>query len=265
MPAPPYRGLFRTSRILPCVVSLEDLRRLYADLSVKSSRALEQHLNAVPRPQNVSPEQFENLKAQALQEGGLTVTVQGADGEQVVASSEGALAADVIPDRINWIAFDSAASMQPHNLVPLNRFTLRLDFTEPPGFDTYNPWDEPTPNTSELQVIGNDTTWVTGVYESTLAFFRRRRRKRGWLHTHHSFAALNWLVGFPAGLWMGTPDAEAMAMLLQGHQEDRYACVTVTPIELVMPTAGVHSSVRPCGRATRGLDDALEDWREVRA
>jgi hypothetical protein len=183
-------------------VSVDDLRRLYADLSLKTREALDRHLATLQPPPEGDREQFERLKAEALREGTLTITVRGRDGEQIIAPSEEGLAAGRLPDKLDWVVFDSAASMQLYNVTPLNRFSLRLDFTEPPGFHAYNPWDDPTPNTSQLEVIGNDATWVTGVYESTLAFFRKRKRHRAWLHTQEAFNALNWLIGFPAAFWI---------------------------------------------------------------
>jgi hypothetical protein len=51
-------------------------------------------------------------------------------------------------------------------------------------------------------VIGSDQTWVTGVYELIIGFFRERRRRRGWFHTQRSFNAAHWLIGFPAALWI---------------------------------------------------------------
>lgn len=198
----PYRGLHRTTRIPPCAISIDDLRRLYAELNGKTLEALERHLATLQQPPEGDQEQFEKMKEEARREGTLTVTVQGRDGEQMIAPSDEAFASGRLPDKIDWVVFDSAAAMRLYNVTPLNRFTLRLDFTEPPGFNTYNPWDDPTPNTSQLEVIGNDATWVTGVYESTLAFLRKRKRRRAWLHTQESFNALNYLVGFPAAFWV---------------------------------------------------------------
>ena len=145
--------------------------------------------------------QFENLKAQARLVGKLVVTIQGADGEQIIATSGDAVKSG-LPDEIRTITFDSAAALKSHNLAPIDRFNLRLDFTEPPSFDSYKPWDQPTPNGSLLEVVGTDHTWVTGTYESTLSFFRRRGRKRAWAHSQRTFNALNWLLGFPAALWI---------------------------------------------------------------
>lgn len=163
-----------------------------ADLDEKTAEALERHLATLTQPTEMQPDQFEKLKQEARRVGKLTVTIQGADGEQIVGTSEDALASN-LPDKINWITFDSAASLRAYNVTPLNRFTLRIDFTEPPGFDSYNPWDQPTPNNSQLEVVGSDHTWATAVYESTLSFLRRRGRNRGWLHSQKTFNALNWL------------------------------------------------------------------------
>jgi hypothetical protein len=197
-----YRGLSRTSKLPTCVLSPDDIRRLYTELDAKTMEVLTRHLDGLHRPADMEAETFEGLKQEALRDGHLTATVQGSDGEQVVTRSVDGLADTNLPEKIAWMTFDSAAAMQAQNVHLGNRFTLRLDFTEPPGFDTYNPWDQPTPNTSQLEVSGSDQTWVTAVYESTLAFFRRRQTRREWLHTSASFNVLHWLVGFPAALWI---------------------------------------------------------------
>lgn len=197
-----YRGLYRTTKLPTCVVTRDDIRRLYTELDQKAVEALRRHLEGLPRPRDVEEAQFEELKAQALVDGRLTATVQGADGEQLVTRSVEDLVDSNLPDRITWLTFDSAAAMKAQNVTLINTFTVRLDFTEPPGFDAYNPWDQPTPNNSQLEVAGSDQTWVTAVYESTLAFFRRRKRRRGWLHTQHAFNILHWLIGFPGALWL---------------------------------------------------------------
>lgn len=197
-----YRGIFRSTVIPPCVVSAPDLRRLYADLSEKASEALERHIAEVQRPEGTSEEDWEALKQQVRDIGGLTVIVIGANGEQNVAQSATPLSDEQLPDRITSVVFDSATSLQNNNITPLNRFRLTLDFTEPPSFGAYNPWDNPTPNGSKLEVTGADSTWATGVYESVLEFFRARQRRRKWFHTPAAFNLLNWLIGFPGALWV---------------------------------------------------------------
>jgi hypothetical protein len=201
-PALNYRGLSHFTDIPPCAVSIADLRRLYRELSVKTGEALERHLSPWQRPADMSSEEFEALKQQAREIGTLTVIVDGAGGERIVSSSAEALDDDKLPENITAITFDSAAAIQTQNVTPLNRFKLKLDFTEPPGFNVYNPWDQPTPNASQLEVYGPDHTWVTAVQEATLSFFTRRRRRRKWLHSATTFNLLNYVLAFPGALWI---------------------------------------------------------------
>jgi hypothetical protein len=171
-----YRGLLRSAKVPSCVISRDDIQKLCGELNARSDEALEQHLATVQRSETLTKEQFDEAKQRARDEAPLAAIVQGGDGEQLVARSIAGLAVATLPDRISWVSFDSAASLQILNIKPIHRFTVHLDFTEPPGFGNYNPWDQPMPNTSKVEVIGSDQTWVTGVYESTLAFFRKRGR-----------------------------------------------------------------------------------------
>jgi len=195
-----YRGRFHSAKVPSCVIAPSDLRRLYRDLETRTMEALDRFM---------SEWQFTGeIATRIRQEAHLTVTIHGADGEQIVEHSEAALADSALPERLRLVAYDSAAAVQLMNLnqaLPLNRFRVLLDFNEPPRFDSYNPWSQPTPNTSFIEVIGNDETWVTGVYQFIRQFFEapgRQRRHRAWLHRQRTFNIGNWLIGFPAGLWI---------------------------------------------------------------
>ena len=199
---PFYRGRYRTARVPPCLISRNDLRKLYTQLDSRTSEALEKHLATLVRPPNVEEHAWNRTLQNLRHDARLTVTVQSPDGEQIVAHSIDALSDDVLPDRIMLARFDSAAALQFINVTPLHRFYVHLDFTEPPTFASYNPWSQPTPNASQIEVIGSDQTWVTGVYELIIGFFRARQRRRAWIHTQRSFNAAHWVIGFPAALWI---------------------------------------------------------------
>ncbi|MBW3569561.1 MAG: hypothetical protein KY467_00520 [Gemmatimonadetes bacterium] len=197
-----YRGLTRMSPIASCVLSIQDLQRLYRELDAKAQQAMEKHLAALKRAPDTSEEEWDALLAEGRRVGHVTVSVLGSRGEQIMASSIEALDPTGLPAQIQQITFDSAAGpKQAYNIFMMNRFVVELDFTEPPGFNSYNPWDQPTPNASRVEVIGADDTWVLGVYESILGFFTHRQKKRTWLHSSEAFNLLNWFVGFPVALW----------------------------------------------------------------
>jgi hypothetical protein len=79
---------------------------------------------------------------------------------------------------------------------------VRLDFSEPPGLIVYDPWNNPTPNNTRIEVSGTNDTWVSATFDATMEFFKRRYRARRWLHGVGAFNILNWTVGIPASLWI---------------------------------------------------------------
>lgn len=197
-----YRGTYRIIKIQPSAVSIDDLRRLYIRLSEKTSEALKAYLDSITPQPGQDPKQLENLKREARDIGGLTIIIIGANGEQIVDTHIDALSQYDLPDKITSITFDSASALKGCNVTLPNSFRLNLDFTEPPGFHAYNPWDQPTPNNSSLEVLGPNTTWVAGVHETVVSFFNERKRNRAWLHSQVTFNILNWLFAFPAALWI---------------------------------------------------------------
>jgi len=197
-----YRGTYRILKIQPCAVSIDDLRKLYTRLSEKTSEALEAYLGTINPQPGQDLQELDKLKDEARNIGGLTIIIIGANGEQIVDTRIDALSSDDLPDKITSITFDSAYALKAFNVTLPNSFRLNLDFTEPPGFHAYNPWDQPTPNNSNLEVSGPNTTWVSGVHETVLSFFNERKRNRAWLHSQVTFNVLNWLFAFPASLWI---------------------------------------------------------------
>src|SRR5256885_5828056 len=115
---------------------------------------------------------------------------------QVAPHSAAAITREILPDGLLAITFDSAPRFNMQlNYDPLNRFRLVLDFREPGGVISYDPWNSPTPNESSFTIIGNNQTWVAGVSDMALGFLKDRKRSRRWLHGPITFTLVNWLVG----------------------------------------------------------------------
>src|SRR5262245_1994734 len=150
VPTVQYRGLYRFERIPACVVSVADMRRLYFELSEKTQEALERQLATYQKPPGTTAEEFEAFKEKVRKVGGLTVMVFGGHGEQLLSNETNPFEEDILPDVINSIVFDSSESLKSQDVTVLNRFRLLLDFTEPPSFNAYDPWSQPTPNKSSI-------------------------------------------------------------------------------------------------------------------
>lgn len=200
---PAYRGVYRTASVPSCVLDKEDLVRLFEDLELKGREGLNHHLASLERPKEQSSEEWERLKEQARSAYRLSMLIYGAGGEQVALSSAEALTAQRLPDKVTQVLFDSAYELKTVlNFEPNNRFRVNLDFTEPPGFNKYEPHNAPTPNASALEVNGANATWVTGVYEHLMAYFKSRGTKRGWLHSAGAYNLYYWFVAIPGSLWV---------------------------------------------------------------
>ena len=200
---PAYQGLSRTIQIPACVLSIEDLRKLFIDLDALTREVTGVQIDGLQQPANTTPLDFKRLKEQAKREAGLNMFVQGKNGEQVVLHSAAAITREILPDGLLAITFDSAPRFNMQlNYDPLNRFRLVLDFREPGALISYDPWNYPTPNESSFTIIGNDQTWVAGVNEMVLSFLKARKRSRRWLHGPLTFTLANWLIGLPAAFWL---------------------------------------------------------------
>ncbi len=198
-----YRGLFHTTRIPSSAFSIADLRRLYNQLSPKAIEAVDRYLARLPKPQEVTEADFESRKTAMRTAGALSVLILGSKGEQIVDRTAAVLQPDQLPEKITSVIFDSFINFQQqYGILLLDRFKLTLDLGETPLPQGYNPWNQPTPNRSVMEVIGADQTWVTGVHASVIDFFKSKGRRRAWLHSEKTFSALSWFIGIPGALWI---------------------------------------------------------------
>ena len=193
MPGPAYQGLSRTIQIPACVLSVDDFRRLFVDLDALTREVTSVQIDLLQLPAGVAPADFASLKQKAKAEAGVVMYVYGRNGEQVALHAAATIIPEVLPDRLANITFDSGARFKIQlNYDPLNRFRLIFDFTESPVVVGYDPWNQPTPNGSQFEIIGSNQTWVAGVSDRVLSFLGARRRSRRWLHGATAFTLLNW-------------------------------------------------------------------------
>jgi len=182
---------------------VDDLRRLFNDLDAWTREVTAAQIDGLHQTAGTTPEDFARLKRDAKAEAGLVMYVYGRNGEQIALHAAGTITAEVLPHALLSIIFDSAPRFNAQlNYDPLNRFRLVLDFREPGGVISYDPWNSPTPNESSFTIIGNNQTWVAGVSDMALGFLKDRKRSRRWLHGPITFTLVNWLVGFPAAFWL---------------------------------------------------------------
>ncbi len=197
-----YRGIYRSAKVPTSLVSLDDLKRLHADLRAPALDAAGILVNGFTQPENQTQEEFDKAKQDLLDLAGPVIRVFGSNGEQATGITADVF--DDLPETVSSIEIDSSAALQSYNVTPLNRFKLVLDFSETPKIADYNPNDQNTPNNSLVEVIGDNKAWVVGVHESILGFFRDRKRKRrwGWLHSREFYNLIQAVFLIPASIWL---------------------------------------------------------------
>src|SRR5438477_3485779 len=106
---PTYRGLSRTYKLAPCVLTVEDLRRLFNELNERTQEAIERQGSSVVAPPGQDASEFRRRMVEATP---LTMMVFGGGGEQVILNAVEAIQPGVLPDLIRVIVYDSAVNFQ---------------------------------------------------------------------------------------------------------------------------------------------------------
>jgi hypothetical protein len=192
------RGTTRRIALPSCLLTPNDLRRIFRLLEAKASEAAERQVAALTLQPGQTPAQLQELKAAVRAALSLVVRLQ-TSSEWINGTTVEPLEDEQLPDGILRIEFDSAFLYRSrfNNLVPNNAFTVTLELARPDILDIQ---PTPTQNTSCANIFGLDATWTNAVYDELVAFFRQRRSKRGWLHMARSYDALLILIGFPFSL-----------------------------------------------------------------
>lgn len=188
------RGTTRQLTLPSCVLTPEDLRRIYRLLEPKASEAADRQTGLLTLLQGQTQNQLEELRSAVRAALALVVRLQTETG-WINGTTPDILGAE-LPDGLLKIEFDSAFLYRArfNNTVPNNAFNVTLDLSRPHVLDLTNP---PEQNMSSATVTGLDPTWANAVYQELVGFFRPRRSRRGWLHFSKSYDALVIPIGFP--------------------------------------------------------------------
>ena len=154
-------------------------------------------------PLNPTPEQL-SADIAALKAGfEIKVTVQGIDNETIYGTISDVFNSPRFPDQVKTLHINSESDLRNlYNWPPRNRFELLLDFTKPELFNLSLLSSRATPNASNINVSGLDSTWVGGVYGEIANFIEKNRTRRRFFHRHSVYDLLLLLVGLPFAFWM---------------------------------------------------------------
>lgn len=85
--------------------------------------------------------------------------------------------------------------IQPYKIIvelDFGRTTL-LDLASNPSYETYN--------SSKVEIWGLVESWVDGVHDKIIAYFKERENNRQWLHRKNIYDIFLWLLIIPIIFW----------------------------------------------------------------
>ena len=179
-----------------------DLRKLLEILQERAYAAAdieEKHLN---RLEGHTDEQYEQAKKDLRSGFCLFVTVSGTDGRQLSGTIEDVFDSPNFPENVKDLFFNSATPLNTRfNYNPRNKVVMFIDFGRPGVLNfTILPSQE-TINASNIEVSGNDVTWVNGVFQEAVNYISKNPAAASWLHRHTVYDIIVWLLGLPLSFW----------------------------------------------------------------
>jgi hypothetical protein len=171
------RGTTRQFTLPSCVLTLNDLRRLFRLLEQKALEAAERQVATLVLQPGQTPAQLREVQVAVRSALTLVIRLQTAS-EWINGTTIDLLNDEQLPDGLLRVEFDSAFLYRSrfNNLVPNNSFAVTLDLTHTGVLDMNA---SPQQSVSAANVLGPDGTWANAVHEALVAFFRPRKSKRG--------------------------------------------------------------------------------------
>ncbi len=190
-----------TQKVSSLSLGKDELKKLCDILQERSDRAAELEIQAFTQREQ-SDEQYEKNKKELKECFILHPIIVGDNGEQLTGSIENVFNSPNYPEDVKSFFVDSEGMLRAvHNYYPRNLFKVFLDFSKPKILDFSLKPAQETPNDSNFEVQGFDTTWANGVFNEIGNYFKRKSTKLSVVHRQNVYDLLLFLLGFPLAFW----------------------------------------------------------------
>lgn len=178
----------------------DDLKKLLDKLQVRAKEASEIEYK---RLESKNAENLEAIKIDLEVCATLKITVTGFQNEELFGTIDEVFNSVSFPDAVKTIYLNSELIYRTfYKYYPDNSFSLFIDFSKPKIFDfSFQPSDS-TPNDSNFEVQGSDSTWVNGVFYEINTHIGTRKSKFSNVHKGSIYDFLVWILGIPFGFYI---------------------------------------------------------------
>lgn len=184
-------------------LSRSDIQRLSSKLEERISAAADLEVENLGRPANTDDEAFEQLKQNMRDAFRLSVTIKGADNQELFGTTSEVFENPNFPENVVSFYANSATTLRgSFNYVPRNEVEVFVDFGPVASFDFNTSPGEATLNNSEFVVTGVDATWCNGLFHEISQFFGTKENYLPVIHKGDFWNFLFWLFGIPLCFWV---------------------------------------------------------------
>jgi hypothetical protein len=194
-----YKSNYRQQKMPSCTCDLDYFKALFETLKVSTEEGANIEIAKLKKKDEDSDEAFEKLKVDAKSLYKVAVHIFGSKGEYIYAESSSIFDDPGLPEAITKITFDNSSKFKAilQKREPINKFRIVFDFSKPVIFDFNSSPSLATPNNSFISVLGENDTWVSGVYNKIMESLKDRANRRGWLHRNNIYDFFLWFLVIP--------------------------------------------------------------------
>ncbi len=184
-------------------LSRSDLQRLSSKLEERIAAAADLEVENLSRPADTDDEAFEQLKQNMRDAFRSSVTVKGADNQELFGTPSEIFENPNFPENVVSFYANSATTLRgSFNYVPRNEVEVFVDFSPAASFDFNTSLGDATLNNSEFVVTGVDATWCNGLFHEVSQFFETKMNYLPVIHKGDFWNFLFWLFGIPLCFWV---------------------------------------------------------------
>ena len=184
------------------MLELDYFKKLFSDLEPIVKEAAQHEINKYEKIENQSDEEFQKMRDTVKKLYVLQVFIKGIRGDNYISDSVSIFNEAQLPDNITQIVFDSSIRYQYQtNINPQNMLKILFDFSKPDLFDIMEKPSLATPNISNIDVQGQNETWVIGTFDKIYSSLKEFETKRNLIHRKGIYDFFLWITFFPIIFW----------------------------------------------------------------
>lgn len=198
-----WRSFSTNYPIAACRLTKPDLKFLYKIIDDKQK----EHRNVIMKRQSrlstESESDFENRKNIVHESFVVSVTITAHNGETLSGNNERIFDDVNFPHRPSSVFFSTSVGPEVQlGILPEDRITLFLDFSQPPMLDFHQLPTFATINASRFEIHARNELWFAASKSKLSEFFDERRSGYEWIHRAGAYDMLLFVFGMPVGVWV---------------------------------------------------------------